>query len=87
MEDCDHGGVTHNRSRHICDRVSHPDALRRISQSMDLRGCGIKLAVYLVVDDPAMAYHMLLAPALIYYRAPNIHHKWQWIALGSILEV
>jgi len=40
-----------------------------------------------ILQWPITFLFMLLATSLIYYWAPNIHHKWQWITPGSILAV
>lgn len=36
---------------------------------------------------PITFVFMLLAADLIYYYAPNVTHKWQWISPGSVLAV
>lgn len=38
----------------------HPDSHRGISEPMDRRDGGVQLAVYLLVDHSAMAYHLPL---------------------------
>jgi membrane protein len=40
-----------------------------------------------ILQWPITLLFMLLATSLIYYWAPNIRHKWQWITPGSILAV
>lgn len=40
-----------------------------------------------ILQWPITFFFMLIATSLIYYWAPNIHYKWQWIAPGSFLAV
>lgn len=40
-----------------------------------------------VLQWPITFVFMLLAADLIYYYAPNVTHKWQWISPGSVLAV
>ncbi|TFG60862.1 MAG: YihY/virulence factor BrkB family protein [Nitrospirales bacterium] len=40
-----------------------------------------------ILQWPITFLFMLLATSLIYYWAPNIHHKWQWITPGSVVAV
>ena len=40
-----------------------------------------------ILQWPITFVFMLLAADLIYYYAPNVTHKWQWISPGSVLAV
>ncbi len=42
---------------------------------------------WMILQWPITFLFMLLATSLIYYWAPNIRHKWQWITPGSVLAV